>query len=87
MIFFHRELNNNIISYMVEDITGVFVPLGQLLKLGLASNQIKSVNKNAFTGLARLTELDLVGNNITSIQENAFASMPSLTKLNMNTGS
>lgn len=83
---FFRELNNNKISYMVEDITGAFVALEHLLKLGLASNQIKSVNKNAFTGLVSLTELDLVGNNITSIQENAFASMPSLAKLKMNTG-
>lgn len=70
---------------MVEDINGAFDPLGQLWKLGLAHNRIKSVNKNAFTGLSSVTELDLSGNNVTSIQENAFVSMTSLTKLRMNT--
>ncbi|CAK9825715.1 Leucine-rich repeats and immunoglobulin-like domains protein 3 [Anthophora retusa] len=78
------ELNFNKISYMVEDINGAFDPLGQLWKLGLAHNRIKSVNKNAFTGLSSVTELDLTGNDITSIQENAFVSMTSLTKLRMN---
>lgn len=69
---------------MVEDINGVFDPLGQLWKLGLAYNDIKSVHKDAFTGLGSVTELDLSGNNVTSIQENAFASMTSLIKLRMN---
>ncbi|XP_017796550.1 PREDICTED: leucine-rich repeats and immunoglobulin-like domains protein 3 isoform X3 [Habropoda laboriosa] len=78
------ELNFNKISYMVEDINGAFDPLGQLWKLGLAHNRIKSVNKNAFTGLSSVTELDLTGNDVTSIQENAFVSMTSLTKLRMN---
>ena len=72
---------------MVEDINGAFVPLSQLLKLGLAYNQIKSINKNAFNGLLQITELDLTGNNITSIQENTFLTMPNLIKLKMNTGS
>lgn len=78
------ELKFNKISYMVEDINGAFDPLGQLWKLGLAHNRIKSINKNAFTGLSNVTELDLSGNNITSIQENAFVSMTRLTKLRMN---
>ncbi|XP_024940471.1 leucine-rich repeats and immunoglobulin-like domains protein 3 isoform X2 [Cephus cinctus] len=81
------ELNSNKISYMVEDINGAFVPLARLLKLGLAHNRIKSINKNAFTGLIRLTELDLTGNNITSIQDNALASMAGLVTLKMNSGS
>lgn len=71
---------------MVEDISGAFSPLGQLWKLGLAHNGIKSINQNAFTGLSRVNELDLIGNNVTSIQENAFLSMSSLSKLKMNTG-
>ncbi|KMQ95575.1 leucine-rich repeats and immunoglobulin-like domains protein 3 protein [Lasius niger] len=79
------ELNSNKISYMVEDIGGAFSPLGQLWKLGLAHNRIKSINQNAFTGLSRVNELDLVGNNVTSIQENAFFPMSSLSKLKMNT--
>ncbi|KYN02610.1 Leucine-rich repeats and immunoglobulin-like domains protein 3 [Cyphomyrmex costatus] len=81
------ELNSNKISYMVEDINGAFSPLGQLIKLRLAHNKIKSINQNAFTGLNHVDELDLIGNNITSIQENAFLSMSSLSKLKMNTGS
>ncbi|XP_044009805.1 leucine-rich repeats and immunoglobulin-like domains protein 3 isoform X2 [Aphidius gifuensis] len=83
------DLNTNRISAMIEDMTGVsgaFIPLRKLLKLGLAHNQIKSINSNAFNGLALLQELDLLGNNITSIQENAFTSIPQLSKLNMNTG-
>lgn len=71
---------------MVEDISGAFSPLGQLWKLDLAHNRIKSINQNAFTGLSRVVELDLIGNNVTSIQENAFLSMSSLSKLKMNTG-
>ncbi|XP_051173855.1 leucine-rich repeats and immunoglobulin-like domains protein 3 [Leptopilina boulardi] len=81
------ELNSNKISYMVEDFSGAFVPLTQLMKLGLAHNQIKSINKNAFKGLSQVTEIDLLGNNITSIQENAFSPTPNLIKLKMNTGS
>ncbi|GAB1865789.1 Leucine-rich repeats and immunoglobulin-like domains protein 3 [Camponotus japonicus] len=79
------ELNSNKISYMVEDIGGAFSPLGQLWKLGLAHNKIKSINQNAFTGLIRVNELDLIGNNVTSIQENAFFPLSSLKKLKMNT--
>jgi Leucine-rich repeat (LRR) protein len=70
----------------VEDATGIFVPLTQLQKLGIAHNQIKSINKNAFVGLSQVTELDLTGNNVTSIQENAFSSMTlTLKTLKMNT--
>ncbi|XP_015122758.1 leucine-rich repeats and immunoglobulin-like domains protein 3 isoform X1 [Diachasma alloeum] len=82
------DLNNNKISDMIEDITGAtgaFVSLNELSRLGLAFNQIKSINRNAFVGLKQLDELDLLGNNITSIQENAFTSMPRLSKLKMNT--
>ncbi|XP_078048569.1 uncharacterized protein LOC144475971 isoform X1 [Augochlora pura] len=78
------ELNFNKISYMVEDTNSAFGSLGQLWKLGLAHNGIKSINKKAFTGLSRVTELDLTGNDVTSIQENAFATMTSLSKLRMN---
>ena len=72
-------------SYIVEDINGAFSALGQLIKLRLSHNGIKSINQNAFTGLNHVDELDLLGNNITSIQENAFLSMSSLSKLKMNT--
>ncbi|KAJ8665425.1 hypothetical protein QAD02_007087, partial [Eretmocerus hayati] len=82
------ELKSNKLSYVVEDAIGIFVPLMQLKKLGMAHNQIKSINKNAFNGLSQVTELDLIGNNITSIQENAFSSMAStLTNLKLNTTS
>lgn len=81
---FSRDLNYNEISYMVEDRSGAFLPLGQLTSLGLAHNQIKSVNKNAFTGLSRVTELDLTGNDITSIQDAAFQVMTNLRELKLN---
>lgn len=78
-------MNSNKISYMVEDALGMFLPLVQLQKLGLAHNQIKSIHQNAFNGLSKLAELDLIGNNITSIQENAFSTMAStLINLKMN---
>ena len=70
----------------MEEAIGIFVPLRNLQKLGIAYNQIKSIHKNAFTGLQQVSELDLIGNNITSIQENAFSPMAStLTVLKMNT--
>lgn len=69
---------------MVEDMSSAFSPLGQLWKLNLAHNIIKSINLNVFTGLNRVTELDLTGNNITTIQENAFLPMSGLTQLKMN---
>ncbi|XP_031831775.1 uncharacterized protein LOC116426648 isoform X2 [Nomia melanderi] len=78
------ELNFNNISYVVEDTNSAFGPLGQLWKLGLAHNGIKSINKKAFTGLSGVTELDLTGNDVTNIQENAFINMTSLKKLRMN---
>ncbi|XP_066589218.1 leucine-rich repeats and immunoglobulin-like domains protein 3 [Prorops nasuta] len=81
------ELNANRISYTVEDTNKAFGPLGNLFKLGLAHNRIKSVNQKAFVGLRNVTELDLTGNNITNIQENAFDSMPNLIKLKMNSRS
>lgn len=70
---------------MVEDIGGAFAALGQLWKLNLANNDIKSINHNAFIGLSHVTDLDLIGNNITSIQENALLPMTSLETLKMHT--
>ncbi|XP_020290650.1 leucine-rich repeats and immunoglobulin-like domains protein 3 isoform X2 [Pseudomyrmex gracilis] len=81
------ELNFNMISYMVEDIGRSFAALGQLWKLNLANNDIKSINQNAFIGLSHVTDLDLIGNNITSIQENALLPMTSLETLKMHTQS
>lgn len=77
-VAFCRHLSYNQISWAVEDANGVFSSLNNLVMLYVASNNIKSVNKNAFKNLTGLTHLDMMDNNITSIQKNAFAEMPSL---------
>ncbi|GLG98860.1 Toll-like receptor 7 [Gryllus bimaculatus] len=81
------ELKFNKISWAIDDMTGVFMGLGQLMKFGLAANHIKTLNKKAFIGLEKLKTLDLSSNNITSIQENVFAPMTQLTELLLNTTS
>lgn len=81
-----RELNHNHISWIVEDMSGAFHGLKQLYKLGLAGNQITSLNQNAFVGLSNLKVLDLSKNPIKTIQENAFAPM-TLSQLTADTNS
>ncbi|XP_044765251.1 leucine-rich repeats and immunoglobulin-like domains protein 3 [Coccinella septempunctata] len=80
-------LNGNKLSTAIEDANGIFHNLTKLTKFHLANNEIKSVNKNAFSGLYSLILLDLTNNNITSIQENAFAEIPHLMELHLNTTS
>ncbi|KAF4532659.1 hypothetical protein B566_EDAN009842 [Ephemera danica] len=81
------ELNGNEISWTIEYMSGAFMSLGSLSKLGLASNLINSINKKAFVGLEMLQHLDLNNNMITSVQENAFIGMKQLSKLDMNSSS
>lgn len=80
-----RHLNNNKISWTIEDANGVFQGLGNLIKFHIAGNNIKSINKNAFVGLRNVTYLNLSNNNITSIQKSAFLEVPLLTDLHINT--
>jgi Leucine-rich repeat (LRR) protein len=70
-----RYLNNNNISWIVEDMSGAFYGLNHLRKLGLAANEITSINNKAFIGLDSLVHLDLSKNNIKAIQDNAFYGM------------
>ncbi|KAF2881868.1 hypothetical protein ILUMI_24300 [Ignelater luminosus] len=79
------QLNNNKISWTIEDVRGVFSSLNNLVNFSIASNNIKSVSKNAFKGLTSLVQLDLSNNNITSIQRNAFIEMSLLEELALNT--
>nr|CAD7395861.1 unnamed protein product [Timema cristinae] len=79
------ELNHNRISWTIEDVNGAFISLKHLVKFGLASNHIKSINKNAFAGLEKIKMLDLRNNSVTSIQENAFEWMYNMEELLMNT--
>nr|CAD7595754.1 unnamed protein product [Timema genevievae] len=79
------ELNHNRISWTIEDVNGAFISLKHLVKFGLASNHIKSINKNAFAGLEKIKMLDLRNNSVTSIQENAFEWMHNMEELLMNT--
>lgn len=76
-----RKLNNNEISWTIEDMMGAFAGLENLRKLSLASNLIKSIAKHAFKGLHKLTELDLSNNSVTSIQNTSFIDLKSLKKL------
>ncbi|CAG9816547.1 unnamed protein product [Phaedon cochleariae] len=81
------NLNNNKIWVTVEDSSGVFQGLGDLMKFHLAGNKIKSINADAFLGLKNVSHLNLGNNNITSIQNNAFAELPHLKDLVINTTS
>lgn len=80
-------LNHNKLHWTIEDANGVFSGPTNLQKFLIASNNIKSINKNAFLGLKNLVHLDLNDNNVTSIQKNAFAEMSSLKVFVMNTSS
>ncbi|KAK5639143.1 hypothetical protein RI129_011635 [Pyrocoelia pectoralis] len=79
------QLSSNHISWAVEDANGVFGSLNNLMKFYIASNNIKSVNRNAFKGLSSVTYLDISNNNITTVEKNAFAEMPSIQEINLNT--
>ncbi|KAG5879278.1 hypothetical protein JTB14_008954 [Gonioctena quinquepunctata] len=91
--FFHLprlrylNLSNNKIWLTVEDATGVFLGLHDLMKFHLAGNGIKSINADAFAGLKNVTYLNLSNNNITSIQKNAFNHVPLLKELFINSTS
>ena len=75
------ELNNNEISWTIENTKGAFEGLNSVTRLGLNSNHIKSVTKRAFQGLEQLKQLHLADNAITTIQANAFESMSALQEL------
>lgn len=81
IFFVYRELNNNEISWTIEDKSGVFEGLANLIKLKLENNKIKSISSDAFLGLADLKVLSLSMNNITSIKDNALESMVTLQQL------
>lgn len=80
-LHYFRELNNNAISWTIEDMNGAFVGLQNLNKLGLENNKIKSIAKNAFDGLSKVKVLNLQNNAITSIQKDALESMTELSEL------
>ncbi|KAF5278781.1 hypothetical protein FQA39_LY18357 [Lamprigera yunnana] len=79
------QLNNNHISWTIEDANGVFRSLNNLYKFYIGSNNIKSINRNAFKGLTSVAYLDVSNNNISTIQKNAFNEMPMLLGLSLNT--
>lgn len=82
MKYFHfRELNNNEISWTIEDMNGAFDGLTALSRLQLDSNRIKSIGKRAFSGLEHLQHLNLNDNAINSIQSNAFSPIAMLREL------
>ncbi|XP_060516185.1 leucine-rich repeats and immunoglobulin-like domains protein 2 isoform X2 [Cylas formicarius] len=81
------NLSNNKISWAIEDASGVFQGLTDLVRFYIAGNNIKTINANAFLGLRNLTLINLANNNITSIQNNAFNKVPLLKQLIMNTTS
>lgn len=71
-------MNNNQISWTIEDANGVFQGLNDLVKFHLAGNKIKSISSDAFIGLKNVTYLNLGNNSITSIEDNAFSEVPLL---------
>lgn len=85
IFFFYSSLNNNKLSWAVEDVSGAFIGLSNLLKLHLAYNNIKSISKNAFTELRSIISLNLSDNNITTVQNGALGTLQHLKLLSMNT--
>uniref|UniRef100_A0A8C8CUB1 Ig-like domain-containing protein n=1 Tax=Oncorhynchus tshawytscha TaxID=74940 RepID=A0A8C8CUB1_ONCTS len=81
------DLQNNEISWTIEDMNGPFSALDKLRKLFLQGNQIRSVTKKSFSGLDTLEHLDLSNNAIMSVQGNAFVQMKKLEELHLNTSS
>uniref|UniRef100_A0A8D3E9A7 Ig-like domain-containing protein n=1 Tax=Scophthalmus maximus TaxID=52904 RepID=A0A8D3E9A7_SCOMX len=81
------DLQNNEISWTIEDMNGPFSALDKLKRLFLQGNQIRSVTKKSFSGLDALQHLDLSNNAIMSIQANAFSQMKNLQELRLNTSS
>lgn len=77
-MFTFRWLNNNKLSWTVEDVNRAFSGLAGLEKFHLASNQIKSISKNAFIELHNIVTLDLSNNNITTLQNNSFSELTNL---------
>ncbi|XP_050314438.1 leucine-rich repeats and immunoglobulin-like domains protein 3 [Anthonomus grandis grandis] len=80
-------LNYNKISWMIEDSKGVFQGMGELDKIYLVGNNIKSINSDAFLGLRNVTYINLAENNITSIHNNTFVKVPQLKQLIINSQS
>lgn len=76
--YFYRWLNNNKLSWTVEDVNRAFIGLHNLEKFHLASNQIKSIDGNAFSELQNITTLDLSNNSITTLQNNAFTDLKNI---------
>lgn len=74
-------MNNNAISWTIEDVSGAFSGLQNLVKLGLKMNHIRSITNQAFLGLERLRQLHLEHNDITTIQENSFQPLHDLREL------
>lgn len=79
--FCFREMNDNAIAWTMEDMSGAFMGLQSLMKLGLKMNHIKSITNQAFTGLNSLQRLHLEDNDITTIQENSFQPLQNLRVL------
>ena len=74
-------MNNNDISWTIEDMKGAFTGLESLSRLSLDSNQIKSIARRAFNGLDSLKHLQLTNNAISAIESNAFETLPELEEL------
>ncbi len=76
-----RELQENAISWTVEDMNDAFAGLSALTRLNLSANRVRAVSKRAFAGLDSLRALDLRRNAISTVMSNAFAQLPQLTEL------
>lgn len=78
------EMNDNAIAWTMEDVSGAFTGLQNLMRLGLKMNHIKSITNQAFLGLNNLRQLHLEDNEITTIQENSFQPLQDLRELRLN---
>ena len=79
--FSFRELNDNHISWTVEDMNEAFSGMSALTRLDLSSNRIRTISKRAFAGLDSLRQLNLVKNAISTTTSNASSSLEQLQEL------
>lgn len=76
-----RDLSNNELSWVMEDMTAPFKGLGSLHTLNLASNRFQSLHPKALSGLVSLKTLNLSANPITWISQKPLQEVPAVNLL------
>ena len=62
---------------------GVLKQHDKFLSIGLRSNKVKKLNKNAFNEAKTIDNFDLIDNEIEAIEHDTFSMMPNLREINL----